>query len=78
MIMSTQAIEEFGERLVRHVRDEAIQSCDMRGSLRGQGAGAKRWRAAAVAAGGHVPAEMVIPDCVDSTVGHLLYALRDG
>src|SRR5262245_56950026 len=42
-----------------------------------QGAGAKRWKAAAAAAGGHVPAAMVIPDCVDETVGQLLYAMDD-
>jgi hypothetical protein len=76
MIMSTQAIEEFGERLVRHVRDEAIEICDIRAS-RGIGARAERWRAAAAAAGGHVPAEMAIPDCVDSAVAHVLGAMDD-
>src|SRR5262245_36094021 len=76
MIMFIQAIEEFGERLVHHVRDDAIQICDIRAS-RGVGGGAERWRAAAAAAGGHVPAEMVIPDCVDSAVAHVLGSMDD-
>jgi hypothetical protein len=75
MIMSTQAIEEFGERLVRFVRDQAIQGFDLRGSPDCQSIAAKRWRAAAAAAGGQVPADMSIPDCVDGTVFVTLYEI---
>lgn len=76
MIMYNQAIEEFGELLVRHVRDDTIRTCDITAS-RGVGPEAERWRAAAAAAGGHIPAEMLIPDCVDSAVGHVLYAMDE-
>jgi hypothetical protein len=76
MIMSTQAIEEFGERLVRHVRDDAIRNCGLPLRPGYQGADGERWRAAA-AAGDHALAKMMIPECVDSMVGQLLYAMDD-
>jgi hypothetical protein len=77
MIMSTRAIDEFEEQLVRLVRDDTIRSCDMTLKPDYQGADGKRWRASAAAAGGHVPAEMAIPDCVDSAVAHVLGAMDD-
>jgi hypothetical protein len=77
MIMSTQAIDEFGERLVREVRDVAIQGGNLRADPRCQSVVAKRWRAAAAAARGQVPADMVIADCVDGTVSVALYAMDD-
>jgi hypothetical protein len=76
MIMSTQAIEEFAELLVRHVRDRGIKDCDLTLRPDCQAVDAKRWRAAA-ATGGQVPASMVIPDCVDATVFRLLFAMDD-
>jgi hypothetical protein len=75
--MSTQAIDEFGERLVREVRDVAIRGGDLTVRPDYQGVDGKRWRAAAAAAGGQVPADMVIADCVDGTVSVTLYAMDD-
>jgi hypothetical protein len=76
MIMTRQAIVEFGERLVRHVRDDAVRSCGLTLRPDYQGADGERWRAAAVA-GGQILTKMVIPDCVDSAVCHLLSAMDD-
>jgi hypothetical protein len=78
MIMFTQAIEGFGERLVRHCRDEAIWAGDLKLRPDCQAVSAQRWRAAAAAAGGQVPASMVIPDCVDDAVGWVLVAIDQG
>jgi hypothetical protein len=75
MIMSKEAIEELGERLVRHVRDKAIWGCDAILSPDRQTKDALRWRAAAAAAGGQVPASMVIPEPVDAVVANLLLAV---
>src|SRR5262245_7969651 len=77
MIMSKQAIEEFGERLVRYVRDMAIHAGDLRGSSGCESVAAKRWRAAAAAAGGQIPPGTMIPECVDDTVFYLLYSMDD-
>jgi hypothetical protein len=74
MNMTTQAIEEFGERLVRHVRDEAIQGGDLRLKPHCQGPAAERWRAAA---GGLVSVASLIPDCVDDAAFRLLYSMDD-
>ncbi|MBK9260322.1 MAG: hypothetical protein IPM54_10845 [Polyangiaceae bacterium] len=73
-MMSTDAVEEFGERLVRHVRDEAIQLCDLRLHPDRQSTIAKRWRAAAATIGGE---GMVIPDYVDTTAFEVLREIDD-
>ena len=52
MIMSDEAIEEFGKQLVHHVRDFAMPQCDLIQQLDRTGAGMERLRAAAAAAGG--------------------------
>ena len=75
--MSEDAIEQFGERLVRHVRDEAIGDCDSRMDPDWKGPAARRWRVAAASAGGLLPSAMLIPDCVDDTISALLYAMGD-
>ena len=75
--MSTQAIEDFGQRLARYVRDEAIRDSDLTLKPHCKGPTAERWRAAAAAAGGQVPADMVIPGCVDDTVFELLFSMDD-
>ncbi len=75
--MTKEAIEEFGKRLVQYGRDEGIQGTDLRGSSRCHSMAADRWRAAAAAAGGQVPAEIVIPECVDITIFELIYAMDD-
>lgn len=73
--MSEDAIEQFGERLVQHCRDEAIWGCNLVLNSESESRQDKRWRTAAAAAGGLVPANMVIPDSVDPAVGNLLLAV---
>ncbi|MBK9263247.1 MAG: hypothetical protein IPM54_26025 [Polyangiaceae bacterium] len=75
--MSKVAIEEFAELLVCHVRDVSIQQCDMTLGPNYRGPDGQRWRAAAAAAGGQVPASMVIPDCVDTTIFEALRETDD-
>ncbi len=77
MIMSNEAIEQFGKQLVHHVRDSAMWQCDNVPKLDGDAAGMERLRAAAAAAGGQVPAEIIIPECVDITLYEVLYAMDD-
>jgi hypothetical protein len=75
MIMSNEAIEEFGKQLVHHVRDWAMPQCDSVPNLDGHAVGMDRLRAAAAAAGGQVPAEIIIPECVDITLYEVLHAM---
>ena len=75
MIMAIDSIEEFGQRLVQYVRDASIKSCLLTLDPTYQGVDGKRWRSAANAAGGQVLTEMVIADCADSTIGHVLYEI---
>jgi hypothetical protein len=72
------AIEELGILLVRHVRDVAIQSCDLQLLPHSQTAMAQRWRKAAIPHGGKVPPEILIPDCVDETIFTFLRAIDKG
>jgi hypothetical protein len=76
--MPRRAIEELGILLVRHVRDVAIQSCDLQLLPDSQTAMAKRWRKAAIPHGGKVPPEILIPDCVDETIFTFLRAIDQG
>lgn len=76
--MSKSAIDELGELLTRYVRDAAIQSCDMQLRPDVQSPVARRWRAAAATAGGNLPPDVVIPDCVDETISALLQAIDQG
>jgi hypothetical protein len=76
--MSAKAIEEFGMQIVSQVRDEAIHRSDWNLLPDGKGPEPRRWRAAAAATPeGQVPTNMVFPDCIDSTVSHLLWAIDD-
>jgi len=75
--MHNVLLEEFGRQLVLYGRDEGIQGCDLRNKPECKSKASERWRAAALSAGGVVPAEMVISDCVDMTVFELLYAMDD-
>lgn len=78
MPMPRRAIEELGELLVRHVRDVAIQSCDKQLEPQSETATAKRWRRAANAFDGQVPAQVLIPDCVDEAIVAFLRAIDQG
>jgi len=76
--MPRRAIEELGILLVRHVRDVAIQSCDLQLLPHSQTPMAKRWRKAAIPFNGKVPPEVLIPDCVDETIYTFLRAIDKG
>ena len=76
--MPRRAIEELGILLVRHVRDVAIQSCDMQLLPHSQTAVAKRWRRAAIPFNGQVPPDVLIPDCVDEAIYAFLRAIDQG
>ena len=76
--MPRRAIEELGILLVRHVRDVAIQSCDMQLLPHSETAVAKRWRRAAIPFNGQVPPQVLIPDCVDEAIYAFLRAIDQG
>lgn len=73
--MLKSEIKEFARLLVRHVRDEAVQSSDAVLQPNATHAIARRWRAA-------VPEpdalKVVIPDVVDDVLFHLLHAIDEG
>jgi hypothetical protein len=77
-VPSNQDIEAFAKTLVEHVRDKAIQSCDLelRGQTRSPMSG--RWREAANRLTASTFAELIIPDIVDETVANLLLAIDQG
>lgn len=76
--MPRRAIEELGQLLVRHVRDVAIQSCDLQRLPHSQTPVAKRWRLAGAPFNGQIPPEVLIPDCVDETIFAFLRAIDRG
>lgn len=76
--MPRLAIEELGILLVRHVRDVAIQSCDVQLLPHSETAMANRWRKAALPFHNKVPPEVLIPDCVDETIFTFLRAIDQG
>ena len=63
---------------MRHVRDVAIQSCDMQLLPHSQTPVAKRWRRAAIPFDGKVPPQVLIPDCVDEAIFAFLRAIDQG
>ena len=75
--MSLETIENFGKHLVHHARDSVMWQCWQIPKLDRRGAGMERRRAAAAAAGGQVPVEIIIPECVDTTLCQVLYAMDD-
>lgn len=76
--MRRRAIEELGILFVHHVRDVAIQSCDLQLLPHSQTAVAKRWRRAAIPFNGQVPPQVLIPDCVDEAIYAFLHAIDQG
>lgn len=73
--MSEKAFDEFGERLVLHCRDYAVGSGNLTLKPDYSGVDGKRWRAAAEAASGIVPAMLVVPELVDATLCAVLYEI---
>lgn len=71
-------IREFGKKLMQHVRDTAIQACDMRLKPDNRSAIAERWRNTAQSGNSEVLLKEVIPDIVDTALSELLYAIDDG
>jgi len=73
--MPTAEIEEFAKILVRQVRDAAVRSCDRQLQPAARSPVATRWRDEGVQG---PSGNVVIPDCVDETVFHLLQAVDQG
>jgi hypothetical protein len=64
--MSDPEILEFAKILVQHVRDAAIQSCDISASSKTKHVIAERWRKSADGRGNlDSIAKVLIPDIVD-------------
>lgn len=70
-------IEEFARILVQHVRDSAIRSCDANLSPTMRSPTAERWRQSTSPRRGTL-SNVMIPDCVDETIFHLLHAIDQG
>jgi hypothetical protein len=70
-------LKEFGRKLMEHVRDETIQTCDFYASGGSRYRVSKRWRKAAES-GRSALLKEVIPDIVDSALAHLLDAIDEG
>lgn len=70
--MNESPVEEFGQRLMKHVRDAAVKSCDQQLQPDSRSPVAKRWR------DHHHAPGVLIPDCVDETLFHLLNAVDQG
>ena len=76
--MPERAVQEFAQLLMHHVRDVAIQSCDLQLLPHSQTPTAKRWRRAAIPFNGQVPPQVLIPDCVDEAIYAFLHAIDQG
>ena len=73
--MAKPSIEEFAALLVREVRDEAIENCDMSLSPTANYSIAKRWRIQMKELSPEEFARAIIPDCVDAVLAQLLRAI---
>jgi hypothetical protein len=76
--MPKPEIEEFGETLIREVRDRAIADCDMLLRADGNSPPAKRWRDKLDSGSSRDLAATMIPDCIDDTLFYLLHAIDSG
>lgn len=70
-------IEEFARTLVKNVRDSAIRSCDQLLKPNATSPMAKRWKKSMID-GNESATNIIIPDCVDQTIFHLLHAVDQG
>lgn len=71
-------IEEFAKLLMRHVRDEAIASCNLTRNPECNSLDAKRWREQIDLADVDELLDQVIPDCVDAALFYLLHSIDEG
>jgi hypothetical protein len=76
--MAVPEVEEFAKLLMRHVRDEAIASCDLSRNPNSNSVEAKRWRQKMESGRTDELLAEIIPDCVDSTLFYLLHAIDEG
>lgn len=70
-----EIVQDFAKILVQHVRDKAIQSCNMRLRSDANDIITKRWRNAAHDGDLESIANVLIPDIVDDALFHLLRAI---
>lgn len=75
MTSENPKLHEFLELLVREVRDESVEACDVPRSARAKSGIAKRWRT--VRANDQV-LDAVLPDAVDLTIFEFLDAIDTG
>jgi len=76
--MSSAAIEEFAQILIREVRDAAVRSCDKEFGPMGPTAKGLRWKKAGPEGVVEAVARAVVPDCVDAVLFRLLNAIDNG
>ena len=76
--MPTPEIEEFAKILIKEVRDESIEKCDMYLRPDVKDSVADRWRNKFDSGSSRALAEEMIPDCVDETIANLLQAIDSG
>lgn len=70
--------DEFAQKLVTLVRDEAIRDCDSSLLPQFGGPRARRWQALVEAGDTRELLRTVIPDCVDNTIACLLDMIESG
>ena len=76
--MFSPIIEEFAKILMREIRDEAIENCDMALDPEANGSVAKRWRHLLEHSSPLEIAKTVIADSIDSAICKLLMAIDNG
>lgn len=76
--MPTNEINEFARLLVRHVRDQAIRSCDRQLDPASRTPIGIRWREVLGDSPAVEVARTVIPDCIDEVIFSLLQAVDQG
>ncbi len=73
--MGNKLINEFAEKLIKSVRDNAIRSCDSQLSKESNSPIAKRWRKLVDSKNIEELQKTLITDCIDDVLFHLLEAI---
>lgn len=73
--MPKSNISIFAEKLVRLVRDPAIQACNISLEPRGRGPQSEKWKAILENTNLEDVKNIIVPDCVDSAIFYLLDAI---